>query len=72
MRRSLDDIRAERPELGLALYAYDPGGIVTLEVLHGGETFTFTGATESDVINAAFPPAQEAAAPPPSTNSIFD
>jgi len=70
----LDDLRAARPELGLALYAYTPGGHLTLEILHGGETFVFTGATEHDAIEAAFPspPEAEQPSPPPAASSIFD
>lgn len=75
MRPSLDDLRAARPDLALAVYAMEPGGVVTLEIYDGGQVYAFQGATEADAILAAFP--QEAAPPspeppqPPET-SIFD
>lgn len=81
--RTLDDIRSAYPDLGFALYAYEPGGAVTLEV-HGldGKVYPFTGPTEQAVIDKAFPPRdpepEPAAAPEtpselptPSTN-VFD
>ncbi|WP_157783650.1 hypothetical protein [Bradyrhizobium liaoningense] len=78
MRPSLDDLRTERPDLSFALYAMTPGADVTLEIYHGGQVYTFNGATEADAILAAFPPAPEAArvelelAPPATPDSIFD
>ena len=72
---SLDKARAAFPLLGLALYAYEPGGPVTLEVhTADGQTFSFTGPTEAAVIARAFPSLAEAAPPPapePTTN-VFD
>lgn len=75
MRPSLDDLRTARPDLALALYAMEPGGLVTLEIYDGGQVYTFKGETEADAILAAFP--QEAATPEPSSpqlpdRSIFD
>lgn len=71
--RSLDDLRAERPELGFALYAITPGEPVTLEVhAPDGDVFTFHGPTEQAAIDRAFPPKtpeEPAPTPPP---SIFD
>lgn len=53
---SLDDARAAFPKLGLAVYAYEPGGPVTLEVHSAdGQTFPFTGPTEAAVVARAFP-----------------
>jgi len=52
---TLDHLRAAYPALGFALYAYDPGGRVTLEVHDGKDVFTFSGATEAEVISVAFP-----------------
>lgn len=72
-RPSLDDLRALRPDLSLALFAMEPGGPVTLEIYHGGDVYPFKGATVADAILAAFPPAPEAApTPPPQPDSIFD
>lgn len=63
--RTLDDLRAARPDLGFALYAYEPGGVVTLEVHMGGDVFSFTAESEAAVVQAAFPPA------PPAPEDIF-
>ena len=53
---TLDEIRAAYPHLGIALYAYEPGGPVTLEVFSQGEiAASFEGHTVGDVIAAAFP-----------------
>lgn len=65
---SLDDLRAANPGLGFAVYAYTPGGPVTLEVLlPSGETYTFLGETMAEAIARAFPPPPE-----PEPESIFD
>lgn len=74
-RPSLDDLRAARPDLSFALYAMTPGAEVTLEIYHGGQVYTFKGATVADAILAAFPSeaAQDASPPPPATpDSVFD
>jgi hypothetical protein len=53
---SLDEARRLNPELGFALYAYEPGGPITLEIHDPvGEVFTFAGITEEAVFAAAFP-----------------
>jgi len=62
---SLDDLRAAFPALGFAVYAYAPGGVVTLEVLDGDNTFTFQGLTLTAAIHSAFPPPAPAPEPPP-------
>lgn len=56
---TLDDLRALRPDLGFAVYAYEPGGEVTLEVLAGADTFTFSAPTLTAAIEAAFPVEEE-------------
>ena len=56
---TLDDLRAAHPDLGFALYAYDPRGPVTLEVHAAEGVFTFIGSTEAEAIAAAFPQATE-------------
>lgn len=53
---TLDDLRAKHPDLGFALYAYDPRGPLTLEVHAAEGVFTFYGPTASAAIEAAFPP----------------
>lgn len=55
-----DALRAEHPDLGFALYALDPAGVVTLEIMtETGDVFTFTGATSDECLAAAFPVADE-------------
>lgn len=73
LQPSLDDLRALRPDLSLALFAMTPGEAVTLEIYHDGVVYPFTGATVAEAILAAFPPdsAQETA-PPATPDSIFD
>lgn len=75
MQPCLDDIRRLRPDLGFALYAMTPGGVVTFEVHHEGKVYTFKGATEAAVILEAFPPQPAPpplAEPPKPDTSIFD
>ncbi|AKR54354.1 hypothetical protein XM25_00750 [Devosia sp. H5989] len=74
-----DTLRAKYPHLGYAVYAYEPGGVVTLEcITANGKSFKFTGSTLADAIRAGFPedsiepepaPAESAAAEPA---SVFD
>lgn len=52
---SLDEARAAFPHLGLAVYAYDPGGPVTVEVHANGETWTFEAPTFAAAMDRAFP-----------------
>lgn len=72
MLRSLDDLRALRPDLGFALYAMTPKGTVTLEIHDENENvFTFKDVSEAAVIDAAFPePAP--VAPPASPPTMAD
>jgi hypothetical protein len=67
-RPSLDDLRALRPDLALALFAMEPGQGVTLEIYHGGDVYPFKGETVADAILAAFPPEAVPATP----DSVFD
>lgn len=54
---SLDEARRLNPDLGFALYAYEPGGAVTLEIHDpAGEVFTFTAESEEAAFAVAFPP----------------
>jgi hypothetical protein len=65
---SLDDLRRQEPDVGAALYAFEPGGPVTLEVhMPDGQMFTWSAATEAEVLSQAFPQADdEAELPAPS------
>lgn len=72
---TLDELRAAHPALGFALYAYEPGGPVTLEVLAPAtnETFTFTGRTAGGVLDLV---AQQLLPAPavdePETSDVFE
>lgn len=52
---TFDEARAAFPHLGLAAYAYEPGGPVTLEAITEGRVFAFTGPTLQDALDRAFP-----------------
>jgi len=52
---TFDDLRTAYPDLALNLYALDPGGPVTLEVLADGDAFTFSAPTALQAIALAFP-----------------
>lgn len=53
---SLDALRARQPDLGFAVYAYEPGGPVTLEVLTpDSATYVWTAPTLDMAIASAFP-----------------
>lgn len=55
-----DDIRERHPDLAVNLYAMEPGGPVTLEIITpDGKTFTFRGETAQEAIDTAFPPEPE-------------
>jgi hypothetical protein len=58
---TLDDLRAAMPDLGFALYAYVPGGPVTLEIHAEEGVFTFSGPTEAAAVAAAIPQTEEPA-----------
>lgn len=67
---TLDGIREAYPHLGLALYAYEPGGPVNLEIhTPDGDMFSFCGPSEAAVLASAFPDAPEE--PEPEDN-VFD
>jgi hypothetical protein len=66
---TFDQIRDAYPHLGLAVYAYEPGGAVTVEVFAAdGTRFQLSGLTLDGVLAALFP-ANAALEPEP---SIFD
>lgn len=70
---TLDDARAAFPHLGLAIYAYQPGEPLTLEIhAADGQTFAFTGPTEAAVIARAFPSLVEPAPEPEPQPTVFD
>lgn len=67
---SLDDHRAALPHLGFGLYAFEPGGPVTLEIYApDGTIFTFMADTEAEALMRAFP---ETAATSEPELSLFD
>lgn len=53
---TIDDVRARYPALAGAIYFYDPGQSVTLEILTpAGESFSFTAPTVAECLAKAFP-----------------
>lgn len=70
---TLDQARAAYPHLGMAVYAFEPGGPVTLEVhAPNEETWAFEAATEAAAIALAFPAEDPPAAEPETPINIFD
>jgi len=66
---TFDDARAAHPSLAFALYAFEPGGAVTLEIMApGGDVFSFSGPTTQAALDLAFPP--EPIADPPAGNAF--
>lgn len=54
---TLDDLRIRFPALAFALYALEPIGAVTFEIIEpDGATYTFTGDTAAAAVAKAFPP----------------
>ena len=51
-----DAVRTGWNGIGLALYALEPGGDVTLEVHSEGEVYSFRAPTAEDAFALAFPP----------------
>lgn len=77
MPASLDELRHHFPGLGFAVYAYEPGGAVTLEIHDGEDVYSFPAATEAEAVALAFPMApaddEPGEQPAPTTNhSVFD
>ena len=53
----IDEYRALYPHLGLAVYAYTPGGPITVEVLTAdGSRFERQGRTAREALEALFGP----------------
>jgi len=62
---TFDEARARNPGLALTLYALDPLGPVTLEIISPeGEIFKFESDTGQGALDLAFPP--------PAPESAFD
>lgn len=56
---TLDDARYLRPELGFGVYAYEPRGVVTVEVHQpDGTIMSAVGATESEALQAILGPVE--------------
>lgn len=70
--QQLDDLRQAQPEMGFAVYAYEPGAPVTLEAhTPDGEVYSWQADTLADAIAKAFPPdddGQEPDTPVPEVN----
>lgn len=71
MASDFDAIRAANPELAISLYALEPGGPVTLEVIApDGFSSTWAAPTAQQALAMAFPDEPEQPDEPPT--SIFD
>ncbi len=69
---SLDAVREQNPDLGFSVYALEPGGPVTLEIVAPDEQiFTFKAATLEAALLLAFPPDNQPAEPDTPTD-IFE
>lgn len=65
---TFDELRAANPDLAVSLYALEPGGLVTLEILTpDSQSFTFAAETAEEAIERAFP-----SAPPAPEPNVFD
>jgi hypothetical protein len=53
---SFDEVRRQAVRLGLALYALEPGGPVTLEIHSEGEVYSFQAESAEEAFTLAFPP----------------
>ena len=60
---TFDSARQDWPSIGLAIYALDPDGPVTLEVHSNGDVYRFDAATAEEALMLAFPP---------QTGDVFD
>lgn len=70
---TFDELRANNPDLGFALYALEPGGPVTFEAYtHTGQVFTWIDKTAEGAIRQAFPPQEDPPAPAAPEPSILD
>lgn len=64
-----DALRAEHPDLALNLYAMEPGGPVTLEIITPDtKTYTFTASTAAMAMLNAFPEPEQ----PTTETDIFE
>lgn len=71
---TLDQARRQFHHLGFAVYAFEPGGAVHLEIhAPNGQTFDFHAPTLDAALALAFPPeADPAPAEPTKPINIFD
>jgi hypothetical protein len=53
---NFDQVRLVYTGIGLALYALEPGGPVTLEIHSEGEVYRFDAASAQEAFALAFPP----------------
>lgn len=64
---TFDEIREAYPKFGFAVYAYEPGGPVLLEIHTPSDVFPFKAPTLDGAIERAFPPEPEKP-----KSSVFD
>ena len=69
---TFDELRQRFPKSGFAIYAYEPGGPVTLEALdsEAHESFTITQPTLDDILRVLTSQAEPE--PPPRKYSVLD
>jgi hypothetical protein len=76
-----DQLRASNPDCGFALYAFEPRGVVTLEIMPPEADvapYQFVGATAEEAMDKAFPPEtspepeEPQPEPDPPSASVFD
>lgn len=73
MTRDFDAVRAAFPDDGLAVYAYEPGAPVVLEVWrNGAPVFTVERPTLAECILAVWPPEPEPPQLAPRVLTLFD
>ncbi len=61
-----DELRAAHPDMALALYALEPRGVVTFEVITpDGQSYSWDALTADDAMDAAFPPERVPEPDPP-------
>lgn len=69
---TFDEMRARYPHLGYAVYAYSPGGSVTLEITGGDESWTVEAPTMEMAIDCAYPPDLFEQEPEPEPDPVIE
>ncbi len=59
MIERFDELRQAFPDTGFAIYAYEPGGEVTLEAIEGTKTHVMKGQTLGELLDTILEPPDE-------------